>query len=76
MRTSASPDRLLPLRRVTGGRVRLGLPYCILGGAKRIGTVRPGDWDDMDVGVVSRLYGPVPGDSENLVDGLPLMVLS
>ena len=29
----------------------------------------------MDVGVVSRLYGPLPGDSENLVDGLPLMVL-
>lgn len=76
LRTSASPDKLLPLRRVTGGRVRPGLPCCILGGAKRVGKTRPGDWDDMDVGVVSRLYGPVPGDSENLVDGLPLIVLS
>lgn len=29
----------------------------------------------MEVGVVSRLYGPPPGDSEYLVDGLPLKAL-
>lgn len=29
----------------------------------------------MDVGVVSRLYGPGPGDPDHLVDGLPLKAL-
>lgn len=38
--------------------------------------MRPGDCDDIDVGVVSRLYEPGPGDSENLVDGLPLKALA
>jgi hypothetical protein len=68
---------MLPaLLRVTGGLVKAGLACFVLGGGMRIGATRPGDCEDMDVGVVSRLYGPGPGDSENLVDGLPLKALN
>jgi hypothetical protein len=40
---------------------------------KRLGATSPGDCDDTEVGVVSRLYGPRLGDSENLVEGLALL---
>lgn len=37
----------------------------------------PGDCDEMEVGVVSRLYTPPgPGDSENRVEGLALYPLA
>ena len=42
----------------------------------RMGATSPGDWDEMEVGVVSRLYGPGPGDPDHLVDGLPLKALT
>lgn len=45
-------------------------------GKPLLGAMRPGDCDDIEVGVVSRLYGPGPGDAENLVEGLPLMALT
>jgi hypothetical protein len=70
-------DMLSALLRVTGGLVRAGsrglirLPVAGI----RIGATRPGDCDEIEVGVVSRLYGPGPGDPENLVDGLPLKPL-
>ena len=70
---------MLPaLLRVTGGRVRDGSTCRILvpGGGIRIGATKPGDCDEMEVGVVSRLYGPGPGDSDHLVDGLPLKALT
>lgn len=69
---------MLPaLLRVTGGLVKGESASLIRPPAVgiRIGATRPGDCDEMDVGVVSRLYGPVPGDPENLVDGLPLKPL-
>lgn len=83
-RTAASPRgsltadsgsfvRLPVRRRVTGGRLRVGLACRALSdAAKRLGAMIPGDWDEMDVGVVSRLIAKGPGDSENLVDGLAL----
>jgi hypothetical protein len=40
-----------------------------------MGATNPGDCEEMDVGVVSRLYGPGPGDPDHLVDGLPLKAL-
>lgn len=48
---------MLPVRRlVTGGRVRLGLICLFLTeNPNRLGATNPGDWDDIDVGVVSRL---------------------
>jgi hypothetical protein len=73
---STSFGTLPVLLRVTGGRVRLGLLICLaLGGLRRLGATSPGDCDDIEVGVVSRLYGPGPGDPENFVEGLALMVL-
>lgn len=84
-RTAARPcgsepksfDMLPALLRVTGGRVRVGSACRILepGGGMRKGAISPGDCDEMEVGVVSRLYGPGPGDSDHLVDGLPLKAL-
>lgn len=71
----SSVDVLPVLRRVTGGRVLAGLTCLTLEPGLRSGATRLGDTDDMDVGVVSRLYGPGPGDSENLVEGLPLKAL-
>lgn len=74
---NASISFALPaLLRVTGGRVTAGLNCLVRGAGIRIGITRPGDCDDIDVGVVSRLYGPGPGDSENLVEGLPLKALN
>ncbi|GJC88720.1 hypothetical protein Ct61P_12847 [Colletotrichum tofieldiae] len=68
---------MLPaLLRDTGGRVKAGLTCLTLGTGSLIGATRPGDCDDKDVGVVSRLYGPGLVDSENLVDGLALNALS
>ena len=81
--TAASPWSTLAglpvlpaLLRVTGGRETAGL-FCrsLRGAATRIGATRTGDCEDIEVGVVSRLYGPGPGDSEYLVEGLPLMAL-
>lgn len=74
---SESLETLPARRRVTGGRVLAGLScfaLTILLG--RLGIVSPGDCEDIEVGVVSRLYAPGPGDSENLVDGEALMALS
>lgn len=62
------PARLL----VGGGRLSAGLPCRSLGVWVFVGAIIPGDWDAIDVGVVSLLYAPGPGDSENLVDGLAL----
>lgn len=69
---------MLPvLRLVTGGRVKAGLCCRVLvRGKPRLGTKSPGDCEDIEVGVVSRLYGPGAGDAENPVEGLPLMALT
>jgi hypothetical protein len=71
-------ETLPVLLRVTGGRVRAGSACRTLvpGGWMRIGATSPGECEDMEVGVVSRLYGPGPGDSDHLVEGLPLKALS
>lgn len=45
-----------------------------LGGKNLIGAEMLGDCDDADVGVVSRLYDPGPGEPENFVDGLALLL--
>lgn len=58
---------------VTGGLA--GLFVFGLDAGSRIGAARPGDTEDMEVGVVSRLYEPGPGDSEYRVEGLPLKAL-
>lgn len=64
---------MLPARlRVTGGRVKAGLSCRGLGPRKRDEDTIPGDCEDIEVGVVSRLYEPGPGDSEYLVEGLAL----
>jgi hypothetical protein len=76
LKASTSFGMLPALLRVTGGLVCAGLPCLALGGGIRMGATRPGDCEDMEVGVVSRLYGPGPGDSENLVEGLPLKALN
>ena len=74
---STSFDMLPVLRPVTAGRVKAAL-CCrnLFIGNALLGAIRPGDCDDIEVGVVSRLYGPGPGDAENLVEGLPLMALT
>lgn len=64
------------LLRVMGGLVKAGLCCRPLDELKLLGTVSPGDCEDIEVGVVSRLYEPGPGDSENLVEGLPLNALT
>ena len=51
------------------------LPWRARGGGIRIEDTMPGECEEIDVGVVSRLYGPGPGDSEKRVDGLPLKPL-
>ena len=51
------------------------LPWRARGGGIRIEETMPGEWEEIEVGVVSRLYGPGPGDSENRVEGLPLTPL-
>jgi len=74
---SASLGMLSPLLRVIGGLVRAesnGLIRVPAVGI-RIGATRPGDCDEIEVGVVSRLYGPGPGEPEKRVDGLPLKPL-
>lgn len=48
-------EALPALLRVTGGRVAAGLLCLDLEAGSRIGATRPGDWDDIEVGVVSRL---------------------
>jgi hypothetical protein len=74
---SASFDMLSVLLRVIGGLVRaestclIRLPAVGI----RTGATRPGDCDEIEVGVVSRLYGPGPGEPEKRVDGLPLKPL-
>jgi len=74
---SASFDMLSVLLRVIGGLARaesaclIRLPAVGI----RIGATRPGDCDEIEVGVVSRLYGPGPGEPEKRVDGLPLKPL-
>lgn len=83
-RTAASPRGSLRVdsgslvtlparRRVTGGRLRVGL-VCrpLADDNKRLGAIIPGDCDAIDVGVVFLLYALGPGESENLVDGLAL----
>lgn len=70
-----SLGKLPALRRVTGGLVRAGLCCRFLEEILR-GAIRPGDCDDIDVGVVSRLKAPGPGDSDHLADGLALMALT
>jgi len=73
---STSFGILAALLRVTGGLVRAGLACLARAGVgNRMGASRPGDCDDIEVGVVSRLYGPGPGESDHLVDGLPLKPL-
>lgn len=62
----------------TGGLFAIGtLPCLNLGVPAFSGRKIPGDWLDIDVGVVSLLYAlaPGPGDSENLVEGLTLYPL-
>lgn len=71
----ASFDALPALLRVTGGLLSAGLGCLVLEAGKRMGATSPGDTEDMEVGVVSRLYEPGPGDSEYLVEGLPVKVL-
>lgn len=75
-KASLSFETLAALLRVTGGLVSAGLACLGLKAVLRNGMTRPGETEDMDVGVVSRLYGPPPGDSENLVEGLPLKLLN
>lgn len=70
---STSFVKLPALRRVTGGRVSRGLLSRSLVWFARNEATRPGDCEQIDVGVVSRLNEPGPGDSENLVEGLPLV---
>jgi hypothetical protein len=60
---------------VTGGRVTAGLTCRNLRGLFFKGAIIPGDCEDIDVGVVSLLYAPGPGDSENRVEGLALYPL-
>ena len=77
LKESPSFGMLSALLRVTGGLVKGESASLIrppVAGI-RIGATRPGDCDEIEVGVVSRLYGPGPGDPENLVDGLPLKPL-
>ena len=69
-------DVLPALLRVTGGLVSAGLACLALEVGTRIGATKPGDWEHIDVGVVSRLYGPVQGEPENLVEGLTLKLLN
>jgi hypothetical protein len=64
---SAVPGTLPFRLRDKGGRVLIGLG-CRIRGVIPSGATIPGDCDDIEVGVVSRLYDPGPGDSENLVD--------
>jgi len=75
---SASFDMLSALLRVIGGLVN-GESACLIrvpAVGIRIGATRPGDCDEIEVvGVVSRLYGPGPGEPEKRVDGLPLKPL-
>lgn len=50
------PEKLPPLLLVTGGRVCAGLPFWRnRGWVNPRGAIRPGDWEAMEVGVVSRL---------------------
>jgi len=73
---SGSLEMLPALLRVTGGLESAGLPCLSFAAGNRMGAIRPGDCEDIEVGVVSRLYGPGPGDSDHLVDGLALKTLS
>jgi len=52
------------------------LPCRARGGGIPIEETMPGECEEREVGVVSRLYGPGPGDSEKRVDGLPLTPLT
>lgn len=78
---SMSFDMLPVLLRLRGGLVWVVWVACSIcrilatDVGIRMGATSPGDCDDIDVGVVSRLYGPGPGDPENLVEGLPLKTL-
>ena len=77
MGPSASLELLPALLLVIGGRVWAGLPCRSLGVIGFTGAKIPGDCDEIDVGVVFRLYAaPGPGDSENRVDGLALYPLA
>lgn len=74
---SMSFDMLPVLLRLTGG-LAWATSTCLILATDvgiRMGATSPGDCDEIEVGVVSRLYGPGPGDPENLVDGLPLKPL-
>ena len=64
---------LLParLRDDSGGLLLIGLG-CRSRGVIRRETARPGDCEDIEVGVVSLLNAPGPGDSEKRVEGLAL----
>lgn len=57
-----------PLRRVTGGRLRVGLT-CLVLEAIFDGATMPGEYDDNEVGVDVRLLKG-PGESEYRVEGL------
>lgn len=74
-RTPVSPSLglgTLPARLLdTGGRLVIGLAWRRRGVIRR-GATMLGDCDDIEVGVVSLLYAPGPGDSEKRVEGLAL----
>lgn len=76
---SMSFDMLPVLLRLIGGLLAwagsIGLILATDETGIRMGATSPGDCDEMEVGVVSRLYGPGPGDPENRVEGLPLKPL-
>lgn len=61
-----------PPTRFVRDRFMIGLISCRSRDGLLIGDVIPGDCEDIDVGVVSRLYAPGPGDPEYRVEGLAL----